>query len=63
MISHKHKFIFVHIPKKNNKKYKQSVSKQSKIILKKYLHKNYDVIENLNDLNLLSENQYKILSK
>ena len=51
------------IHKKNNKEYKQSVSKQSKIILKKYLHKDYDVIKNLNDLNLLSENQYKILSK
>jgi len=52
-----------HVHKKNNKEHKQQVSKQSKLILKKYLHKDYAVIENLNDSNLLSETQYKILSK
>jgi hypothetical protein len=51
------------INKKNNEAHKAHVSKRSKLILKKYLHKDYVVIENLNDSNLLSENQYKILSK
>ena len=53
--------ISCNIHKKNNKKYKPHVNKQSKLILKKYLHEDYVVIENLNDSNLLSENQYKIL--
>ena len=48
---------------KNNKNSKPNVSEQTKSILKKYLHKDYAVIENLNNLNLLSDNQYKILLK
>lgn len=51
------------VHKKNNKANKPCVSKESKLILKKYLHKDYEVIERLNLSNLLSENQYEILSK
>ena len=49
--------------KNNNKKNKQGFSEESRQILKKYLHKDYYVVEKLNDLNLLSNEQYKILKK
>ena len=48
--------------KKNNSENKEEVTNESRSILKKYLHKDYEVIEKLNDLNLLSKKQYMTLS-
>ena len=49
--------------KKNNKKRKIKIKKDTRVILKKYLYKDYLVVEKLNNLKLLTKEQYKILSK
>ena len=53
----------VELHKKNNTKRKIEITEEARKCVKKYLHKDYLVIEKLNDLKLLSQKQYEILSK
>jgi hypothetical protein len=48
---------------KNNSKRKKELKEEYREFLKKYLHKDYLIIEKLNNLKLLSMEQYEILSK
>jgi len=47
--------------KKDNSKMKHDLTDESKAILRKYLVKDYDIINKLNEMRLLSEEQYKLL--
>ena len=47
----------------NANKQKQKLKKESREFLKKYLYKDYLVIEKLNSLKILSREQYEMLSK
>jgi hypothetical protein len=51
------------VHKNNNSKNKKELKEEYGDFLKKYLYKDYLVIEKLNNLKLLSEEQYGILSK